>query len=545
MEPEAHTVRTNRSTLLASAFFAAVVAFGLAFPGEPVAGPESERLANGNFEEGFRVTPVGNVAIGWHWFHNSGAAAYEFFRDTWAPVVYDGQSSQLVEINTYGLSGRDADRYAGIYQTVAVTPGEAYVLTVRGMLRALDEDPDRTVYGYAVQYGIDYNGGTDWRQVTDWMELPWGEAYPRLEPGALHSFSSSVRATTTRMTVFLRVWKKWASSDREVEVNLDGISLTGALPIDANMPGEKYTVVRADEEGYAIVENSSVSGAPKLSVELEIPAFPVVGSWYPVKVHGANDIGVTKLELYANDARIDGASYQVGRLSTTEDFMWRPTAVGRYVLRAVAEDVVGSQAIYEAEVSVGENAEFLTNGGFEQGFWATPAGMVGSGWGWFHSGGRANYVLQDDTWSPVVYAGSHSQLVGVNTLGWSRPDNDRYAGIFQSVGGLTAGADYALTIRGMLRAVDDSGDRHWLNYRVEWGYAPGASAEWRSVSSWSRIPWDEVCPLLEPGAMREYRTTFKAPASEVTLFFRVRKVWGTPDREVDVNLDAISLVGYR
>ncbi len=526
MALDARTERTNRQRLRAGILLLAVFAIGFVSPGTPAAGPETERLSNGSFEDGFRPTPLGEVAAAWLWFHNGGAANYEFYRDTWAPVVYDGGSSQLIEINTYGLGGQDADRYAGIYQTVAVVPGEVYVLTVRGMLRALEDDPDRVGYNYRVQYGIDYDGGTDWRLVADWVEIPWNDVYPRLSPGPIHSYSASVKASSSRMTVYVRVWKKWPSSDRVVELNLDGVSLSGAHPGDVNRRGEP-------------------GDAATLTVGLEVPEFPVAGQRHVVNVQGTNEVGVSKLELYDNGSLVARSSYKVGRLSTTEAFVWRPASVGRHVLKAVSYDGSGAKAVRRVQVRVGASRQFLTNGGFEKGFRATPVGMVGQAWGWFHSGGRANYAFYDDTWSPVVYGGSHSQLIGINSIGWSSSDSDRYAGIYQSVGGLTEGADYAVKVRGMLRGQDGDPDRNWLNYRVEWGYAPAAEADWRSVSNWSRIPWDEVYPLLEPGGMLEYRATFKAPASKVTLFFRVWKLWATPDREIDVNLDGISLVGYQ
>ncbi len=529
-----------------SAFLLLAVVAGLVLaPGVDLAAPDTERLANGDFEEGFRATPVGEVGDGWDWFHNGGAADYGFYRDTWAPVVYDGENSQLVEINTYGVGGQDADRYAGIYQTVAVEPGETYQLRVHGMLRALESDPDRVGYNYRVQYGIDYQGGTDWRLVDDWLEIPWDTVHPRLSPGPMESFSTPVAATSKRLTVFLRVWKKWGTAERELDVNLDSISLRGALPADANKTGDRYTVVRGDGDAYTVIENSDVSGALKLTVAVEVPQFPVVGNREVIRVHGLNDVGVTKLELYVDGVLVGRETYRVGRLSVSKEFHWVPTSPGNHLIRAVARDVVEARAYQDAKVRVGVNAQFIHNGGFEKGFTATPVGMVGQGWGWFHNGGRANFAFYDDTWTPVVHKGSHSQLISINTIGWGATDEDRYAGIHQSVRGLSVGADYTLTVSGMVRGFSGDPDRDWQSYRIEWGYAPGVDADWRSVDNWTRVPWDEVYPLLEPGEMGQYRVSFQAPSRRVTVFFRVWKLWATLDREVDVNIDAVSLIGYQ
>ncbi len=80
--------------------------------------------------------------------------------------MYDGEHSQLIEINTSCHGSSQSDRYAGIYQTVAVVPGETYELSLHGMLRALEDDPDRGSYSYRVQYGIDYGVGPTGRSLT-------------------------------------------------------------------------------------------------------------------------------------------------------------------------------------------------------------------------------------------------------------------------------------------------------------------------------------------------------------------------------------------
>ncbi len=43
--------------------------------------------------------------------------------------------------------------------------------------------------------------------------------------------------------------------------------------------------------------------------------------------------------------------------------------------------------------------------------------------------------------------------------------------------------------------------------------------------------------------MESFSTTMTAPSGKITLFVRVWKKWGTAYKELDVNLDAISLVG--
>jgi len=219
------TVR--RRVLALSALFALLLSVSLV-ASSPLATVDGELLINGDFESGFTYQEgCGMVGKGWRCFTNGGAAAYGFFDEMWDPAVWDGEHSQLIEINTWQIGG-DPDRYAGIFQTVDVVPGETYEFTLRGMLRADDNDPDP--WRYRVQVGFDHSGGADWTAVTDWIELPWDDYHPRTNPGSFHEYTTLVKAQGNKLTVFVRVWKKWGVWYRELDVNLDGISLFGPVP---------------------------------------------------------------------------------------------------------------------------------------------------------------------------------------------------------------------------------------------------------------------------------------------------------------------------
>jgi LysM repeat protein len=195
-----------------------------------------ELLKNGSFEQGFTAVPgCGMVGIYWGCFQNGGNAEYGFFDDQWGPVVFDGRHSQLIEINTKRVGG-DPDRYAGIYQTVDVIPGATYRFTIRGMIRADDQEGDP--WRYRVQVAFDHSGGSNWTAVSDWIELPWDTYYPRTAPGGFSEYTTTVTARGSRLTVFVRVWKKWGDWYREVDVNVDAISLIGPAPaaVSVNFP---------------------------------------------------------------------------------------------------------------------------------------------------------------------------------------------------------------------------------------------------------------------------------------------------------------------
>lgn len=212
-------------------------------------------LFNGDFEEGFMANDAcgGMVGKGWGCFHNGGTAAYGFFDDQWDPVVYSGEHSQLIEINTLQAGG-DNDRNAGIFQKVSVWPNYEYELSLKGIIRAQDHGGDP--WRYRVYVGFDYEGDTDWRAVTDWRELPWDTYYDRLNPGSFSSFTTKVKPTNDTLTVFIRVQRKWGTWYEETDFNLDAISLYGPVEVAAAVqpPTPEPTPQPAAEEAPAPAE---------------------------------------------------------------------------------------------------------------------------------------------------------------------------------------------------------------------------------------------------------------------------------------------------
>ena len=186
-----------------------------------------------------------------------------------------------------------------------------------------------------------------------------------------------------------------------------------------------------------------------------------------------------------------------------------------------------------------ERADVLVNGSFEGGFYVTPAGNVGNGWGWFTNGGKANYGFYDDQWQKVVAEGEHSQLIGINTNHVPDADPDRYAGIYQRVQ-VVPGERYVLRMQEIIRSTDRGGDP-W-RYMVQVGWIEGASKDWTKVDNWIDIR-SHYFPRMEPENFHKFKTEITPKSKTITVYFRIWKKWGTPEVELDVNLDAITLIG--
>lgn len=440
----------HRQRLVGIALVLALLATMTLGSASGLATAEGEVLFNGNFEGGFTYQPgCGAVGTGWGCFTNGGTVDYGFYDDQWAPVVADGAHSQLIELSTLKYAASEANRYAGIYQTVTLVKGASYTLKLRGLMREHKPDPAEDKYRYRVQWGYTTDGSTDWQAVTNWKELPWDKIDERTAPTGMQSFSTTFTASSTKITLFFRVWKKWGTPYKELDVNLDAISLVGKIvkpPVDGKPP-------------VVIVLPPDKHRPPT-------PPVPPVGL-----VCG------------------------------------------------------GPNLIY--------------NGDFEGGF----VGGVGKGWTAFNNGGQATYGFYDEMWPPVIKDGQHGQLIEINTQCRAASDPDRVAGIYQVVGKLVKGVTYEFSMWGMLREEAAHPDEDPFRYRVQWGYAVAdADPSADDIIKWQEVPWDNIYLRTAPGAMAPFSIRFRAPAEKIVLAVRAWKKWGTAQRELDVNLDAIKLV---
>lgn len=443
----------NRRRLMALALALAILVSLTLGSATGLAVATMDVIQNGDFEGGFVMSPgCGMVGAHWGCFTNGGSAAYGFYDDQWTPVVASGQHSQLIEINTKQFAASEPDRFAGIYQTVALTKGATYTLKMKGGMREAQPNAAEDPFRYRVQWGYTTNGSTDWTKVTNWAELPWDKIDERTAPTGLLSFSTNFAAPSSKITLFIRAWKKWGTPYKELDVNIDSVSLTGKVVLKPLEPANPVVVLPGPV--------------------VQIPVTPAQPAQPPALTCGGSSL--------------------------------------------------------------------LANGNFESGF----TNGVGNNWTAFTNGGAAAYGFYDEMWTPVVKDGKHGQLIEINTWGLAASDPNRTAGIFQVVGGLTAGATYEISASGMLREEAAHPDEDAFRYRVQWGYAAAdANPSEADITNWTELPWDQIYVRTAPGSMSSFSARFTAPAGKTIVAFRAWKKWGTPQRELDTNLDAIKLVG--
>lgn len=201
-------------------------------------------IINGGFEQGFQDNF--GVGYGWGAFSN-GNATVGWSADTWEEVIVNGKYAQLIEIK----NASDRDRVAGIYQTVAVVPGQQYKLTIKGLVRSKEGDIKVSDYGYRLQYGVDYDGGTAWELLPEqnWQELPWDEQPLTASDAGTYRFDTfeiTLTVTSDKLTLFIRAWKKWLNNGSGL-YDLDEISLVGPAPESFQAaPGQVAAVGNSD-----------------------------------------------------------------------------------------------------------------------------------------------------------------------------------------------------------------------------------------------------------------------------------------------------------
>jgi hypothetical protein len=214
---------------------AAASRFSVPIDGSEPGAVTANVLKNGDFEAGFGDN---GVAIQWEPFKNDAVTAH-YSRDTF-PYVVDGSSAQRISVADAARN----DRYAGIYQQVDVIPNQVYTLELHGQIRSGLGDVSLSSYGYRMQYAISLAGGTHWQDIPNenWVELPWDEQMLNSPNTNFVDYSTEIKSTNNKLTVFVRAWNKWADPGL-AEYTLDDLSLVGPTPGSVTRPDTKEPMI--------------------------------------------------------------------------------------------------------------------------------------------------------------------------------------------------------------------------------------------------------------------------------------------------------------
>lgn len=184
-----------------------------------------------------------------------------------------------------------------------------------------------------------------------------------------------------------------------------------------------------------------------------------------------------------------------------------------------------------------ESVNVIKNGSFEADFFDG----VGEYWEAFNGEGPAAYNYYPDTWEAVIFDGEYSQLMEMHTeaVGDSAPD--RYMGIYQVVD-VVPDAEYMFSFYGMVRSTGGSEGGSQGNFDVQVGFDLNGGTDPDAVTEWTQMDWPEY-GITDPGSMQSYAHGVTATGDEMTVFIRLWEKSPTPRAEVNVNIDAVSLVG--
>ncbi len=219
----------NRRTLFMALTLAFVIMLVTGIASTLAGSSNGELIKNGDFELGFRmVNGCGMVATDWGCFQTGGAGGYGFYDDAWERVVATGSHAQLIEINTKEIGG-DQNRTAGIYQTVDVVPGQTYTLSFNGMIRANDVNAGGDPWRYVMLVGFTHDGSTQWADAQV-QEVNVGPIQDRLNPTGYYRVQMNVTAQGNKLTVFIAGRMKWGDWYKEVNFDVDTVSLKGPRP---------------------------------------------------------------------------------------------------------------------------------------------------------------------------------------------------------------------------------------------------------------------------------------------------------------------------
>jgi len=103
-------------------------------------------------------------------------------------------------------------------------------------------------------------------------------------------------------------------------------------------------------------------------------------------------------------------------------------------------------------------------------------------------------------------------------------------------------ATYRLSVHGLIRSALGDVARSQFGYRMQLGVDETGGRDWRRVTDWIELPWDEQPFDAAEFTYGSYEQSLEAVGPRLTIFIRAWHKWADPAR-ADYAIDGVSLVG--
>ncbi|MEZ4679125.1 MAG: hypothetical protein R2932_33400 [Caldilineaceae bacterium] len=141
---------------------------------------------------------------------------------------------------------------------------------------------------FSTRGAIASNSATQWGDrpigaVTNWVDVGWDLYDDRLEPTTFNDFTAKFIAQEAAVTLYIRIWKKWGTTNEEIDINFDSIALTRTvadamvLPLLTATPTQVVSPLRLPD-GTPIISLPEPTPDPQLQ-RYFAPGLSAIATW--------------------------------------------------------------------------------------------------------------------------------------------------------------------------------------------------------------------------------------------------------------------------
>jgi hypothetical protein len=194
--------------------------------------PGDNLVSNGNFEFGFYQVPqlgfeppdVGNVPVSWDWFRNQTYGKYNIYNNQGLGLIcpddLDDEAEGKNSLSLHMQSTDEQDARLGVYQTVDVVEGQAYLFYMAGAIQVQPGgySPDKN---HNMLLYFDHTGNTNWQSIPHekWLRAGWREQDLEFEVSGpddpdltvIQDYYQVIEAKSGQLTIFIMGWRRWAN----------------------------------------------------------------------------------------------------------------------------------------------------------------------------------------------------------------------------------------------------------------------------------------------------------------------------------------------